>query len=148
MCQKPLLGLLICQLVTISWIIPKRPITYSSTTTLKTITLLFVQGVWNGLGQEISEKCFLTSHNFHHGTTPWWTSEFVWILYKGEGEGEEARLDATSSNHLYSVQTKRCQQFSFGLTFWRLFTQCYSDMWAHMSWEFYGTFPIVGLILP
>jgi hypothetical protein len=62
-----------------------------------------VQGVWNGLGQEISDKCFLTSHNFHNVTTPWWTSKFVWILYKGEG----ARLDATSSNHLDSVQTKK-----------------------------------------
>jgi hypothetical protein len=61
---------------------------------------------------------------------PWWTSKFVWILHKGKGE--EARLDATSSNHLHSVQTKRCQQFSFGLTFWGLFTQCYSDMWAHV----------------
>jgi hypothetical protein len=54
------------------------------------VTLLLVQGVWNGLGQKISEKCFLTSHNFHHVTTPWWTSEFVWILYNGEAE-EEAK---------------------------------------------------------
>ncbi len=82
----------------------------------------------------------------------------MWLLLDGplnlcefsimEKEKKKLRQDETSSNHLNSVQTKRCQQFSFGLTFWGLFTRCYSDMWAHISWEFYGTFPIVGLNLP
>ncbi len=100
--------------------------------------------MWNGLGQEISEKCFLTSHNFHM-TTPWWTSKFARILYKGKGE--EARLDATSSNHLYSVQTKKMPAVFIWSHILRICSHsvCYSDMWAHICLEnFMERFLLLG----